>query len=148
MKKLALMLATGFYVGYMPLAPGSWATFLGAGIYFLLPRNNLVYFILTIALLVVAVWSADRAEIILGKRDDQRIVIDEIIGFLIALFMLPVTWLIVILGFIIFRILDILKPLGIKKLQHVNGGLGVVADDVAAGLLTNMILRVFIILWR
>jgi phosphatidylglycerophosphatase A len=95
-------------------------------------------------LLVIAVWSSGRAERIFNKKDDQRIVIDEALGFLVAVFMLPHTALYLCLGFILFRIMDIIKPLGIKKLQYLTGGLGVVADDIGAGLLTNIILQIVI----
>ena len=142
--KITLLLATCFYLGYLPLAPGTFGSLFGVGLYFLVFPSRFFYGLFLAALLVTAIWSAGRAEMIFNRKDDQRIVIDEALGFLAAVFLLPPTPLYLGLGFILFRFMDITKPLGIRKLQYLTGGLGVVADDIGAGLLTNIILQIVV----
>lgn len=144
MKSLAKLLATCGYLGYIPIAPGTFGgSLLGAGIFWLLSPYELIYFLVTLKIILLAIWSSGQAEAIFGKKDDQRIVIDETAGMLIAMLWLPDKSLLYLgLGFVVFRVMDIVKPLGIKQLQKIRGGWGVVADDVAAGLVTNIILRI------
>ncbi|MDD5132126.1 MAG: phosphatidylglycerophosphatase A [bacterium] len=144
MRSLAKLLATCFYLGYIPIAPGTvGGSLLGVGIYLLISQHNLVNLIVTLAVTLLAIWSSGKAEEIFGKKDDQRIVIDETAGMLVAMLWLPDKSMLYLgLGFAVFRVMDIVKPLGIKKLQAIKGGWGVVADDVAAGLITNIILRI------
>jgi len=147
MKKSAniiLMAATGCYVGYMPVVPGTFGTIAG-----LLPAYGLSWFQLYISLLLLAgfsllaVWTAGRAEKALGVTDPGCIVIDEIAGIMVALWGLPFTWQPVLTGFLLFRVLDMTKPFPIRRIeQKLPGGLGIVADDVAAGVAVNLILRV------
>ncbi len=144
MRSLAKLLATCFYLGYIPIAPGTLGgSLIGAGIYLLIYQNNIINLAVTVAITILAIWSSGQAEAILGKKDDQRIVIDETAGMLIAMLWLPEKSLLYLgLGFVVFRVMDIVKPLGIKRLQAIKGGWGVVADDLAAGLVTNIILRI------
>ncbi len=144
MRSLAKLLATCFYLGYIPIAPGTLGgSLFGVGIYLLFYQNNIVNLVMTLAVTLLAVWSSGQAEAAFGKKDDQRIVIDETAGMLIAMLWLPDKSMLYLgLGFAVFRVMDIVKPLGIKKLQAIRGGWGVVADDVAAGLVTNIILRI------
>ena len=144
MRSLAKLLATCFYLGYIPIAPGTvGGSLLGVGIYLLISQHNLVNLIVTLAVTLLAIWSSGKAEEIFGKKDDQRIVIDETAGMLVAMLWLPDKSMLYLgLGFAVFRVMDIVKPLGIKKLQAIRGGWGVVADDIAAGLVTNIILRI------
>jgi phosphatidylglycerophosphatase A len=143
MKKIAKALATCCYLGYIPLAPGTLGGSVCGVALYLLVREHGLFFALTLAVLLpAAVWSSGIAETAFNKRDDQRIVIDEAAGIMVALFLLPKTTLYLALAFVLFRLFDIFKPLGIKKLQDLRGGWGVVADDVAAGLLANMILQI------
>lgn len=146
MKSLAKLLATCCYLGYIPIAPGTFGgSLLGAGIYWLFSPYKLIFLLVTLKIIVTAIWASGKAEEIFGHKDDQRIVIDETAGILVAMLFLPDRSLLCLgLGFVVFRLMDIVKPLGIKKLQAIKGGWGVVADDVAAGLLTNIILRIVI----
>jgi phosphatidylglycerophosphatase A len=99
----------------------------------------------TLLFIFFAVWIADAAEKILEQNDPGCIVIDEIAGMVVALVGLPFNPITVVIGFIIFRILDIFKPFPIRDLdKRIPGGLGVVADDVAAGIITNLLLRIII----
>jgi len=99
----------------------------------------------TLFFIFFAVCIADAAEKILKQNDPGCIVIDEIAGMMVTLIGLPFNPITVVIGFIIFRILDILKPFPIRNLdKRIPGGLGVVADDVAAGIIANLLLRIII----
>jgi phosphatidylglycerophosphatase A len=123
-------------IGKIPFAPGSVASLATLPIAFLLsflPR--FWHFVLLLLLFSLGVFLAGRAEIILQKRDHPIIVIDEVVGSLLALFYAR-TLLEFILGFFLFRLFDILKPFPLRKLETLKGGLGVMMDDVASGLLS------------
>lgn len=134
-KKLIVLLASGFGLGLVPKAPGTFGTMLGLILAVLLPNNP--YLLVGISLL--GVWLSHEAEKILEEHDSPKIVIDEVAGFLIAAYNWHGYYL--IMAFILFRILDVFKPDPIRQLQKLPGGLGVMADDLAAGLLTNLAMR-------
>jgi phosphatidylglycerophosphatase A len=140
---IVLYLATGCKSGYSPVAPGtagSLAALLPCGLLSLLPLS--VSSIFLIAFIVLAVWAAELAEGILGQNDPGCIVIDEFAGMMITLIGIHFTWQSVLSGFIIFRIMDILKPFPIRYLERtIPGGAGVVMDDVAAGVAAHLVLR-------
>lgn len=144
MNKLVLFLASGFYSGYAPHAPGTAGTLVGIALYILLsPLSLKLYGILTIGILLVGVWVSDRVEAIRGEKDSSLIVIDEIAGFLVAMFGLPLHGLTVAAGFVLFRIFDIAKPFPIRMIdRRLPGGWGVMLDDILAGVYTNIVLRV------
>jgi phosphatidylglycerophosphatase A len=140
---IVLYLATGCKSGYSPVAPGtagSLAALLPCGLLSLLPLSVSTIFL--IAFIVLAVWAAELAEGILGQNDPGCIVIDEFAGMMITLIGIHFTWQSVLSGFIIFRIMDILKPFPIHYLERtIPGGAGVVMDDVAAGVAAHLVLR-------
>jgi phosphatidylglycerophosphatase A len=145
--RLILFLASGFYSGYAPIASGTVGTLVGIALYYLLSRLPLYsYSILTVVIIALGVWLASRAEEILGEKDPSVIVIDEIAGFLVAMWAFPSTWRAVVAGFLLFRFFDILKPFPIRKIdQHAPGGWGVMLDDVLAGVYANIALR---LIWQ
>ena len=98
-----------------------------------------------IALIIVGTWAAGRAQIEYQVVDDQRIVIDEIAGMLLAMLLVPVTFKALLTGFILFRVFDIWKP--VRSLEDLPAGAGVMADDLFAGLLANAGLRVASLFW-
>ena len=142
-----VFLATGFYVGKIPFAPGSFGSLIGLPLALALAGIPPVLAILcTLLFTIFSICVADAAEKILKQNDPGCIVIDEIAGMMVSLTGLPLTPFTIALGFIVFRILDILKPFPIRHLdKRIPGGLGVVADDVAAGIITNLLLRGLII---
>ena len=144
--KAVVFLATGFYIGHIPFAPGTFGTLLGLPISLILARLMLSKAaVIIVFLLAIAVWIAGRAEITLKESDPGCIVIDEIAGIVVALYGLPFNLTTALIGFIIFRILDVAKPFPIRYLeQRLSGGVGVVMDDVAAGVLANIFLRIII----
>jgi phosphatidylglycerophosphatase A len=145
-EKLITFLATGFGSGLAPYAPGTMGTLVGVVICLLcLPLLWPLRLLTVLALLALSIYVAGRAEIIYQKKDDQRIVIDEIIGFQVTMLPVAINVLYLCVGFVLFRIFDILKPFPIANLQRLPGGWGVVIDDVAAGIYAGavMILLIF-----
>jgi len=137
---LIILLSSGFCSGYSPFAPGTAGTAVGILLYLFISRFSLTAYILfTIALFFAGVWLSTRAEIIFGKKDSGIIVIDEIEGFFITMFLIPKTATFIVLGFFLFRILDIIKPF--SRVQRLEGGLGVMIDDVIAAVIANILLQ-------
>jgi phosphatidylglycerophosphatase A len=143
MNYFILLLATGLGAGYSPIAPGTIGTLLSIPIYLFLSRIPFPLYELTLlTFFFFSVWISENAEVFFGKRDDQRIVIDEMAGFLITMLWIPRTILSVVMGFILFRFFDILKPFPIRRLEKSwKGGFGIVLDDVIAGVYGNIILQ-------
>ncbi|MFH1198670.1 MAG: phosphatidylglycerophosphatase A [Candidatus Omnitrophota bacterium] len=144
MKPLIKIIASFFYVGYLPLMPGTFGSLAGVGVYFLIKNNIWVYVLSTIFLVILGFLFSGRLERIMGKKDARVIVIDEVVGMLLSLLFIPYDIRLVVAGFIIFRILDTLKPFAIRRLQHLKGSAGVMLDDIAAALCTNIILQLFL----
>lgn len=131
-----MWLATGFGAGLSPIAPGSAGTLVG--LLFYIPMASLpllAYLSVLVVLAVIGVWVCDKAGRSLGVTDHPAIVWDEIVGLLITMTASPLSWQGLVLGFALFRLFDILKPWPIGHIERsVAGGLGVVLDDVMAGL--------------
>jgi phosphatidylglycerophosphatase A len=142
-ERAVLFLATGFFIGTVPFAPGTFGSFIGLPLCWLFSRVNFFISILgTLLFILVAVRIASAAEKILKQKDPGKIVIDEIAGLLVTFAGLPFNIKTAIAGFIVFRVFDILKPYPIRILERtVAGGAGVVADDVLAGIYANLVLR-------
>lgn len=143
-EKFIIIAATGFGSGYAPVAPGTAGTLVGILFYLVLsPASLPLYLLSTVALTGLAIYLAQEAEGIFGKKDASPIVIDEIIGLLWTMVAIPCTVLGIIAGFICFRLLDIVKPFPARTIQdRLPGGYGVVGDDVMAGIYANLILQV------
>ncbi len=146
---LALAVATSGGVGLLPFAPGTFGSLVGVFLFFPLSKNGLgAYLIALAALCGLGVWAASRAEEIFDQTDDGRIVIDEVVGQLIALAPIVAArgvgslgveshsfFLLVVTGFVTFRVLDIYKPGVIRwSERNISGGAGVMADDCLAGV--------------
>jgi phosphatidylglycerophosphatase A len=160
---LALFVASGFGSGFIPFAPGTFGSLVGLLIAYglisifganaPLLQNSLI--LTSVLLAALGIWSGSRAERILARKDASQIVIDEVCGQLISfVFIAPYLgrpglqwrwWLVI--GFALFRIFDIFKPYPIGELQHFKGGLGVMMDDVLAGIYAAVILSVVIYFW-
>jgi len=145
---VVILLATGCYLGKIPVAPGTAGSLLGILGCLVLSKIQLSLAVLAAVIFIfLAMRIAADAENILKETDPGCIVIDEIAGMMIALLGLPFNWAIVAVGFIFFRILDILKPFPIGRLERrFSGGVGVVIDDVAAGIIANIALRFALII--
>ncbi len=137
-------MATGCYVGYSPLIPGTTGTLAAIPLYVILSHLSPLYYIaFVLGSIYIAIWASDGAEVLLQSRDCRHIVIDEMVGFMVAMFMVPPTLRNILLGFFLFRALDIIKPIPIRALEErVRGGYGVVLDDIIAGVYTNLVIHV------
>jgi len=144
MRRLALLLATWWGVGYVPRAPGTAGTIAAIPFFLLLSLLPLYgYLACVLGIGLVACWAAGEAERIFKEQDCPRIVIDEAVGFFITMTALPPTWPYLIGGFCLFRCFDILKPPPIRLIERkVKGGYGVVLDDVLAGVYAQIALRI------
>ena len=144
MRRLALLLATWWGVGYVPRAPGTAGTIAAIPFFLLLSLLPLPgYLVCVLGIGLVACWAAGEAERIFQEQDSKRIVIDEAVGFFITMTALPPTWPYLIGGFCLFRCFDILKPPPIRLIERtVKGGYGVVLDDVLAGIYAQISLRI------
>lgn len=137
-----LFIAQGAYSGKSPFAPGTAGTLVGVLLYVgLIQTGTLVYAAATLLVCIIGTWAAGRAETILGCTDCPSIVIDEIAGYLISLFLVPTGWGYILAAFFLFRIFDIIKPWPLFGLQSLHGGLGVMLDDIGAGVYTNLVLQ-------
>ena len=148
-EKLIKLLATGFGSGLVSFAPGTIGTLVGVVICLLcLPLTWPLRLLIVIALSALSIYVAQQAEKIYQKKDDQRIVIDEIIGIQITMLPVTITVLRLCVGFVLFRIFDILKPFPLGNLQRLPGGWGVVIDDVAAGIYAGAVLWLLVYLFK
>lgn len=144
-RKVILFLVTGAGIGYFPRFPGTAATFVTIPLSLVLNQLADVSLALAVLLLIVsvgcAIWLSTQGAKILGQKDPQIIVIDEIVGFLLANFISAPHYLTLLLGFILFRFFDVAKIFPIAKLETFPGGTGIVLDDIMAGLYTFVIVR-------
>lgn len=136
-KFLTLACSSGLGLGYMPMTPGTFGTLLALPLWACMAAWSIPIFALTTALLIIfSMWIAGRAEAIYGEHDVGRIVIDEVVGMLVTVVGVPFAWSHVLTAFLLFRVLDIVKPPPIGWFDRkVSGGVGVVLDDVVAGLI-------------
>lgn len=143
MKKLVELFVTFGGVGRLPKAPGTWGSL--AAFALVIPLSQLGIFIymgVTLVLLFLGIYACELYEAQNGGHDQGHIVIDEVVGVLITMTWLPITWQSLLIGFILFRVLDIWKPLPIGYLdKRVQGGLGVMIDDVVAGVIASIAMQ-------
>jgi phosphatidylglycerophosphatase A len=142
LQRLALLVATVMGVGYAPFAPGTFGTAAGLLLWAVLPTAPAVQALAILALFAVGSWSGSVAERHFGRTDPGQVVVDEVMGMLITLFMIPVGWWGAVAGFLIFRLADVLKPFPANRLERLPGGVGVMADDAMAAVYANVALRV------
>jgi phosphatidylglycerophosphatase A len=151
----ALAFAT-WGVGYLPVAPGTWGSLVGVGIFLGWQILRVRFFdlygvnsasanslwttlsiLLVIVISLIGIWSGTRVEKLTGRKDAGIVVVDEVAGQLITLFVLPYAlawdWPLILAGFLLFRLFDIWKPFPVRRFESLEGGLGVMADDIAAG---------------
>ena len=136
-----LAIATVGGVGYAPIAPGTFGSFVGLALWSLLPASSVVHGIAIAALFVVGSWAGNVAEAHFGRIDPAQVVIDEVMGVLITLFLNPVGWAGALLAFFLFRLFDVIKPYPSNRFEALPGGVGVMADDGMAAVYANLALR-------
>ena len=149
MSNFIKLISTFFYSGYVPKVPGTFGTFVGAIFYYFIillfdPSSMQLVFI-TLSIIFISVIFSHYSIKIFNSNDPPRVVIDEVAGFFVTVLFVPFSILNLVNAFILFRLFDIWKPISIKKLEKLPGGLGVTLDDVAAGVLANLCLRIIIL---
>jgi len=147
-EKVILFVASGFKTGDIPFAPGTFGAVLGLPICFFLSKLALpAALTVVLVFMVFAIWIAGRAQSITGLNDPGNIVIDEISGLMVALLGIPFSLFSIVLGFTFFRLFDIFKPFPVRFLEKkLSGGVGVVIDDVAAGIYSNLLIRIVFVI--
>ena len=146
-QRLAFVLATGFGSGYAPFAPGTAGS--AVGLLFVYAMSWLPIAGQIIATLLVSVVSMIAADIVarsVGLKDPGLIVADEIAGMMVTMIAIPLTWKSLLLGFLLFRVMDVVKPPPARQFERLKGGLGIVADDLMAGAYAQLTLRGALIL--
>jgi phosphatidylglycerophosphatase A len=147
MRRLAILLATAGYAGYFPFAPGTVGSAVGLLLFAALRWLNVPWVEagVVVAVSLAGIWAAREAEAHWGRKDPGAVVIDEVAGMLVTLLAVPVSWPGALVGFLVFRAYDIVKPLGARRCEQLPGGYGVMTDDLVAGLYGNLTMR--LLLW-
>jgi phosphatidylglycerophosphatase A len=148
MVSAALVLATCFGVGYVPVAPGTVGSLAGLVLWVVLPHSIQVQAAVILVIFAGGAWASGLAEQHFRATDPAPVVIDEVMGMLITLFMNPVGWLGAIAAFCLFRFFDVIKPYPADRLEQLAGGVGVMADDFMAAIYANVALRAMLALGR
>jgi phosphatidylglycerophosphatase A len=143
MRRLGLFVATCGYLGYVPIAPGTFGSALGLAVFYGVRTTGSVSVEIAAILVIFAIgiWSGTVAEHHFGGVDPGPVVIDEVVGMLITLAFLPVNLTGAVVGFLVFRVLDVVKPWPSARFEKLPGGLGVMADDGMAAVYGNLIMR-------
>ena len=146
-QRLAFVFATGFGSGYSPFAPGTAGTVVGLlfvwGMSFMDLTGQVVFTLIVSALAMVA---ADIVAKSVGLKDPGLIVADEIAGMMVTMIAVPVTLKSALIGFVLFRVMDVVKPPPARQFEQLKGGVGIVADDLMAGVYANLALRIILML--
>ena len=143
MTRLAVFLATAGYCGYFPIAPGTVGSAAGLLVYLIVwwAGSPIVEIALIAVTFAAGTWAATHAERFFGGIDPGPVVIDEVLGMLVTLALIPVGWSAALTGFVLFRIFDVIKPYPADRLEKFHGGFGIMADDAMAGIYANLSLR-------
>lgn len=146
MSKIALIFSSGFGMGFIPWASGTFGTLWGVLIFFLSQGvDPWFFFVGTLIFILFSVLVSHLSEKTLGTHDSSIIVIDEVAGYLVTVLFLPFNWIVLALSFFLFRFFDILKPFPIRQIdRRMPGGWGVVLDDVMAGIYSNLLIRIIL----
>ena len=141
---LAKIISTFFYVGLIPVGPGTFGTLAAIPLFYALSFAPIyIYLAITVAVILISVWASTIAEEIFQKTDPGQVVADEVSGFLVTMILVPPTISNIFLGFLLFRLFDIAKPYPVRKFEKLHGGWGIVIDDVAAGVYACITLHIF-----
>ena len=147
MRALIIFFATGIYSGYSPIAPGTAGSVVGMAVVWLVfgplwAHSHALCLIVFAIVFAIACWISDRAENIFDTHDDSRIVLDEVLGMAATMFGNPITFGWLMLGFLLFRIADVIKPWPANVIdRRMRNGAGVMLDDLAAAIYANIVLQ-------
>jgi phosphatidylglycerophosphatase A len=142
-------IATIGFLGYTPFAPGTLGSLFALALFLLTAPSLHTHFAILLAGTIVGIRASTVAENILAEKDSKKIIIDEFIGFYVSVLFLPKTWKFAVAAFLLFRFFDILKPLFISKLEKaLSGGLGIMADDILAGIYANIVVQIWLFIFK
>jgi phosphatidylglycerophosphatase A len=142
MTRLAVWIATSGPAGYAPVAPGTFGSLVGVGVYLLIARWSLeAQIAAALAIAVVGVWASSVASRHFDRSDPSQVVIDEVAGQVVTLVGLGLSWMTLGIGFLVFRALDIIKPWPANRLEALHGGRGIMADDLMVAIYGQILLR-------
>jgi phosphatidylglycerophosphatase A len=146
MRRLGLFIATCGYIGYVPVAPGTFGSAAGLAVFYLVRStgSNFVEAAAIVVLFAIGVWSGTEAEHHFGGIDPAPVVMDEVVGMLVTLAFIHVNWVGALVGFLVFRIFDVFKPWPAAQFEKLPGGLGVMADDGMAAVYSNLVVQVLV----
>lgn len=136
------LIATCFYIGYLPLMPGTWASIAALFVYYMLRNNYYIYSGVTLLFLILGFYLSGKAEKQFRTKDPKEIVIDEFSAQLLVFIFIPFNLINICLGFLLFRILDIFKLPPVKKIQNLPNGWGIMLDDISVAIFINLILQI------
>jgi len=135
-------IATLGFIGFFPVAPGTFSSLAALAFFILLKPSPFIHIIILSVIIPISIISSHHAEKSFNNKDSKHIVVDEFCGYLVSVFLVPFSY--ALAAFILFRFFDILKPFPIRKIEHLlEGGIGIVADDIMAALYTNVILQIW-----
>jgi len=140
------VIATVFFIGYCPVAPGTVASAFAMALLWIFKPDETIILLILLSSLILGTVASEKVAKQANEKDPSYIVIDEFAGYLTAVFFLPMSWQILLAGFVLFRFFDILKPPPVKQTEKIGGGFGIMIDDFLAGLLSNLLIRVFLLL--
>ena len=148
MTRLALAFATFGYIGFFPVAPGTAGSLAGLGLFAAIRWLSWpgVEAATIVAVLGIGIWASGVAERALHQKDPGPIVIDEVLGMLVTLAFLPLSWTGIAVGFVLFRFFDVVKPYPAARMESLRGGAGVMLDDAVAGIYSHLSLRALMML--
>lgn len=144
---LAVFVCTFGYIGYAPIAPGTIGSLAGLVVHAALRSAGagpLAEAAVILALFLIGTWSGTHAERYFGGTDPGPGVIDEVVGMLMTLYLVPTGWLLAAIGFIVFRVLDVVKPYPAGRLERLHGGLGMMADDAMSAIYGNAVMQLLV----
>lgn len=136
-------IATLGFIGYLPVAPGTFGSLFAFLIFILLKPAVFAHVIILFFIIPLGIITSHYAEKVLDEKDSKHIVIDEFCGYLLSVILLPLSISYALSAFFLFRFFDILKPFPIKKIDSIGGGKGIMADDLVAALYTNFVLQIW-----
>ncbi len=146
--KLIKIIASCCYIGYIPLGGGTVASFAGIFLYLLIASSFVVYLVTLTSLIIIGFLVSRKAERLFGGDDSPKIVIDELAATLIVFFQVPPTFKLMAIGFIVFRLLDVIKPYPANKVEEAHSKASVMGDDLIVAIYTNIILQIIIFIPR
>ncbi len=148
-KNIIKFVLSAFGIGFIPFAPGTWASLAalcavwGLSLFDALPVADLIVFFVILLVTATLISYYQKLEY-QAERDPSFIVMDEVLGIFVTFMALPITWVTALIGFVAFRFFDIIKPLGIKNVEKMEGPWGIILDDLLAGLFAHIILVAYI----